>query len=272
MPVYNGERYVAKAISSLLKQTLENFELIIVDDGSTDATSEVISSFNDSRIIVLGKQKNTGIVNALNAGLRESRGEFIARADHDDLSRRNRLALQVRFLRSHPDIVAVGSFALTIGRTVPWIKRPPTIPPRVKMSLAFTNPFVHSSVMMRRDSVESLGRNPYRNEFPLTEDLDLWERLGNLGNLGNLDKYLVSYRIHKEQVSRVASNEQEASVKAIQDRVFRKLMPDHEPPDANEISITKWWLAYARTHREARKRDVAWCWFRHSRKMLFDQR
>ena len=261
---------MAEAISSLLKQTLENFELIIVDDGSTDATSEVISSFNDSRIIVLRKQKNSGIVNALNAGLRASRGEFIARADQDDLYSRNRLALQARYLRSHPDIVAVGSFALTIGRTVPWFKRPPTNSPRVKMSLAFTNPFVHSSVMMRRDSVESLGSNPYRNHFPLSEDLDLWERLSDLGNLSNLNKYLVSYRIHEEQMSRVASNEQRASVKAIQDRAFRKLMPNHKPPDANEISITKWWLTYARAHREVRKRDIAWCWFRHSRKMVFN--
>ena len=109
MPCFNAENYVKNAIKSILTQTYENFEFIIIDDGSDDSTAEIIESFEDRRILFLRRAKNHGVTSALNMGLRKAKGEFIARMDSDDFSYPNRLEVQVNFMINNPEYILCGS-------------------------------------------------------------------------------------------------------------------------------------------------------------------
>ena len=202
MPVFNGERFLAEAIDSILGQTFADFELVIVDDGSTDASPAILADYasRDSRIRVL-RQANAGIVAALNRGLPECRAPLVARMDADDVSEAPRLAVQIEYLRDHPDVTVVGTAVRLIaesGRPGP-VLRWPVAPDAVRKALQRGNCLAHPTTVMRKDTVIAAGG--YREQLRHAEDYDLWSRLAIRHRLANIPQPLLRYRIHGSQVS-----------------------------------------------------------------------
>lgn len=217
MPVYNAERYVREAIESILAQTFGDFEFVLVDDGSTDGSTEILREYvrNDPRIVLLERER-AGLTSALNRGLDSTTGEFVARMDADDISLPERLDLQVKFLRKTPEVVAVGGQAIAIDEDGDCIReliklvRHEEIDGRLlgRSPLA-RGSLIHPSVTMRRSAVFQVGK--YRPEFEPAEDRDLWLRLAEIGKLANIPDLVLKYRIHNRSVSHVRSAEQHAA-------------------------------------------------------------
>lgn len=202
MPVRNGEKYVLAAINSVIAQTLEDFEFIIVDDGSTDATPLLLeqATRRDARIRVL-TQASSGIVGALEAGRAIARAPLIARMDADDVAMPDRLALQADYLDANPDVVAVGGQVRNIDEHgAPQARgRFPIEPRACRAYLAFGAPHCHPAVMLRRCALDRVGG--YRRVFEPAEDLDLWLRLSTIGELANLEQEVLQYRRHSGAVT-----------------------------------------------------------------------
>lgn len=208
MPVYDAEAYLKQALESILEQAFGDWELIAIDDGSRDGSRSILDHFaaTDPRIKLLSNTTNLGIVETLNRGWREARGQYIARLDADDVALPNRLSRQVEFLDEHPAVALVGSAAIRIdsdGRHLS-IAQVPTSNRGIKATLPRHNCFNHPSVMLKRAALEAVGG--YR--FDHVEDYDLWLRLSERFDLANLTEPLILYRIHAGQVSLRALEEQ----------------------------------------------------------------
>ena len=198
--VYNGAQFIGEAIDSLLAQTFADFEVIVVDDGSTDETASILAAIDGPRLYVLS-QNNQGIPRARNRALRHTRGGYVAVLDADDIAHPNRLAEQVAFLDAHPAVVAVGSAYRQVDmlreRTVDIV--PPLEDVSIRRAMISGSPFCHSSVMMRRAALEQVG--PYDEDFRFSQDYELWSRLAQAGELRNLPQVLVTRRYHTGSVS-----------------------------------------------------------------------
>jgi hypothetical protein len=202
MPVYNAVRFVADAIESVLAQTLKEFEFIIIDDGSTDGSTDLLRRFSgqDTRIRLVSRP-NTGFVAALNEGLLLAHGRYVARMDADDISLPDRFAKQVAFLESHPDVAVVGGairFLTEDGLSTSGFNPPPS-PASVRKALLHDSALAHPTVMMRREALAAVGN--YRRAFLAAEDYDLWLRLSERYDLANLEDVVLHYRQHADQVS-----------------------------------------------------------------------
>jgi hypothetical protein len=211
LPVYNGEPYIGAAVASILNQTFWDFELIVVDGGSTDRSLAVVDELagGDPRVVVV-RQGAASLVRQLNCGISAARGEFLARMDADDISHPERLQRQVEFLRRNPDIAVVGS-AMTLidadGARIRDIDYPQE-PRDVAAFLDTGSPLGHPAVMMRRDLVRQAGG--YREILQFAEDYDLWLRLDAQKHLmANLPDRLLSYRHHAKKRGCVFAFEQE---------------------------------------------------------------
>lgn len=209
--VRNGARYLAASLRSVLVQSMREFELLVVDDGSTDATPEILHSIKDSRLRVIHRSSSSGLGAALQAGLQEARGEFIARHDADDLMYPERLALQCDVLRSDPALVLLGGRARVIdsaGRRR-WTAQPPrpTTALGIDACLLFGNPFIHPTVMFRRAEVLEVGG--YDERVAINEDFELWSRVCARYRATNLPQVLVQYRVHRASSTRAAGPERQ---------------------------------------------------------------
>ncbi|WP_276199199.1 glycosyltransferase [Chelatococcus sp. XZ-Ab1] len=203
LPVYNGERYLAKAIESILAQTFADFEFIIVNDGSRDGSGAIIDGYaaHDARIRVF-HQDNRGLVDTLNRGIALARAPLIARMDADDISLPRRFELQVSRFENRPDLAVVGGFIVLIDDAGTPIRRGdyPTGGAELLRLLEFDSPLAHPAVVMRRDVVSSLGG--YRPQYKHAEDYDLWLRVHDAGYaLENVAVPVLHYRQHAEKVS-----------------------------------------------------------------------
>jgi hypothetical protein len=192
MPVYNGKNYVGLAIESILSQTSQDFEFIIIDDGSTDTSIDIIRSYQDPRIILFENGTNTGIVASLNRGLLVARGKYLARMDADDLCMPERMEKQFHYLEAHPEVGLLGTAIRVINETgrVLHVQHFPTQDSILRWRLLFSNPFAHSSIMIRREL--ALKENGYRDVA--SEDHDLWLRISRLSGISNLPEELVMLR------------------------------------------------------------------------------
>jgi glycosyltransferase involved in cell wall biosynthesis len=192
-PVYNRERTLRATIDSVLAQTYSDFELLLVDDGSKDASVEMIRSYPDPRVRLVVHEQNQGIPKTRNHGLALARGEFLAILDSDDIANRTRLARQVAYLDRHPDIAAVGSWLMRIdarGRLRGFIVRP-THPDDVRAQILFVSCFKNPAMMARTRVLRHFG---YREEFVYCQDIDLWGRISERHRLANLPRFLTRYR------------------------------------------------------------------------------
>jgi glycosyltransferase involved in cell wall biosynthesis len=202
MPVYNSERYVARAVKSILDQTFRDFEFLVINDGSTDGSIDIIREFDDPRIRVIGTE-NQGVAAALHLGMEEAKGAYIARMDADDESLPNRLEIEKRCLDEHPEIAVVhGSVEYIDAEGVSiFLERDEGHSNIItKWLLNWKNVPIHSTVMMRASILKEHGLN-YRIEMNRAEDFDLWNRIARVGDFMYLPDVLIRYRIHSENVS-----------------------------------------------------------------------
>lgn len=201
LPVYNSEGYIKQAIESILHQTLANFEFLIIDDGSTDNSMAVIKSIQDKRIKILQNEKNIGLIQTLNIGLRSASGQYIARMDQDDISMPDRLLKQSKFLDSHPDVAVCGCWVKNFGSNQGFGKLPSDAE-EIAIMLLFENAIAHPASMIRKSAIHGIS---YRDEYIHAEDYDLWARLSLSWRLYNIPEILLKYRVHKQQISQVNS-------------------------------------------------------------------
>ena len=208
LAVRDGLPYLKEALESILAQSRSDFEFLIIDDGSTDRSREMIQGFDDPRIRLLVNQRNLGLTRSLNLGLKEARGEYLARQDADDVSLPARLEIQAGYLEKNPGIALAacsveymdsqGRAELTDSRglsagVLRWL-------------LLFGNEIAHSGVMFRTKAVLDLGG--YDETLPFAQDYDLWSRLGRKSGLVRLEEVLLRYRRHKGALSATRKEEQ----------------------------------------------------------------
>jgi glycosyltransferase involved in cell wall biosynthesis len=214
LPVHNGAAYLRTALESALAQQGVEFEVLVVDDGSTDDSASVAESYDDPRVVVVRKP-NGGISSALNRGADEARGRYLARLDADDACLPDRFVRQAALLDSDPNLVIVGSAFDVIdadGATVDH-RIVPLSDLALRASVLTQSPYCHGSVMMRRTAFEAAGR--YRTEAEPGEDFDLWARLAALGSFGAVVESLYAYRRHPDQISAFHETAQEASARRL---------------------------------------------------------
>jgi len=202
MPAYNCEAYVIEAVSSMLSQSFTDFELLVIDDGSTDSTRKLLESVHDPRLRLVSNERNIGLIGTLNRGLDMAAGRYIARMDADDVSAPERLEKQVQYLEAHPDVHVLGSMVNLInehGKVFGAITGYPKDADVIHRYLLRECCLIHPSVMFRKDTV--LGADGYSTSTRHAEDYDLWLRLSDHHKIANLPDKLVSYRMHRNQVS-----------------------------------------------------------------------
>lgn len=202
MPVYNSERYIAKAVKSILDQTFRDFEFLVINDGSTDRSVDIIQEFNDPRIRIIDTE-NQGVAAALHLGVKEAKGVYIARMDADDESLPARLELEKKCLDSYPEIAVVHGSVDYIdaeGNPVYLVRDEGHSNMITKWLLNWKNVPIHSTVMMRTSILKENDLN-YRIEMNRAEDFDLWNRIASLGDFMYLPDVLIRYRVHSANVS-----------------------------------------------------------------------
>ncbi|MHB8170330.1 MAG: glycosyltransferase family 2 protein [Thermincolia bacterium] len=201
MPVYNGEKYLGQAIESILAQTFTDLELLIINDGSTDGSKEIIESYEDSRIRLVNNEGNLKLIATLNKGFELAQGEYIARMDCDDISLPDRLAKQVAFMEAHPQVGVCGTWAHKIdssGKIVGKLKRPAGN--KLEKFLWCPSPIIHPTAIIRNTVFKTLR---YDQAYRDAEDYELWLRVSKVTKLYNLKEYLLLYRVHPASVTSV---------------------------------------------------------------------
>jgi glycosyltransferase involved in cell wall biosynthesis len=215
MPVFNGAVFLGEAIQSILEQTFTNYEFIIINDGSTDSSLDVIKSFNDPRIKLIINPQNLGIILSLNKGLAISQGEYIARMDCDDICYKDRLDKQVGFLDSHKNIGILACNVKIVDRSskkTVYVKRPETNH-QIKWRLLFDCPIMHPAVMFRKELVEKYG--DYSSEYLHSEDYELWSRFSKYTEINQINEVLVILGKHDANIGSIYSKIQNNNQLAI---------------------------------------------------------
>lgn len=217
MATYNAKGYLREAIESVLNQTFKDFEFVIIDDGSTDETIDIIKSYKDPRIR-LYKKNHRGLIASLNEGIKLARGEYIARMDADDISEPERFERQVGFLGDHPECAVVGTTIEVIdleGSSL-GVEPEPLSHPDIMRGLIVRNVLAHGSVMMRKTTIGELGG--YDSSAKYVEDYDLWMRVIRKHRMANLPQVLYKWRLNPEGVSLTKTDEQRRNAQLIQKR------------------------------------------------------
>ena len=235
MPVYNVAPYLREAMDSILTQTFQDFELIVLDDCSPDNSSEILDTYTDERIVRYRGEKNMGLSNVLNVGLQMARGEFIARMDNDDLSTPERLATQVAYLDAHPEIdLCSCGMELFGAKHETWVREANV--EDVKITALFHSPILHASSMWRRASFERVGLR-FLQEMVPAEDYDMWTRAMAAGlRLVNIPQVMYKYRIHPSQATTQTDKtaHKDREVKA---NFLRMLYPNEDMTDVNLLPV-----------------------------------
>lgn len=231
LPVYNGSKYLAAAIQSIVDQTYRDWELLVLDDGSTDDSIAVANSFEDERVKVLPNGENMGVAKTLNRGISLARGSLIARMDADDEAMPQRFARQVRFFESHPDVALLGTNALSAETGKPTFAVP-LEHDRIRCNLLFNCSFLHPTVMWRAEEFRRHGLS--YEEDPTAEDYDLWERACRVVETANLFEPLLRYRNDPEVKVTAYVRQQKAGGRRIRERSLRAMGLD---PTVEEMEV-----------------------------------
>jgi glycosyltransferase involved in cell wall biosynthesis len=233
IPAYNAERYVLQSVQSVLAQTYEDFELIVVNDASTDRTLEVLSAISDKRLRVLNNSSNLGVVGAGNRALNEATGRYIARLDADDLSLPTRFAKQIAFLDQNPRVLVLGTEQSVLERgEIRFSRQPADADPQIlKWMLHVSNPIGHPSTMFRAEVIGDLGVY-MREEFKFAEDFDFLHRMLRLGEIAVLPEYLTIHRLHDQNMTRTRRDEVTSRTAAVLGDVFSTLFGSDRTEEA----------------------------------------
>ncbi len=241
MSVFNGEKFLREAVESILSQTFMDFEFLIIDDGSTDNSVEIINSYSDPRIRLVRNETNIGLTKSLNIGLRLARGEYVARMDADDVSLPHRLEKQIHLMAENLNLAVCGSWIETIS-DVPTIWRTKENDSEIKANLLFHNDIVHPSVVIRRKIL--LENDMFYNENMKTaQDYELWARLSNISNLRNIPEVLLKRRIHTNQIGKMYPQDQKINANIARQEILKNIGIDTDDFDlklhlrASEVNI-----------------------------------
>lgn len=266
LPIYNAEKYLKAAIESVLCQSFENFELLLLNDGSNDSSESIIDRF-----VVLDERckklswPNKGLIETLNIGIKEAKGEIIFRMDADDICQPNRFENQLHYLENHPECVVLGSKVLLIDED-----DLPIMPVNVPLDhdeidasnfIGHGSSIVHPTVAIRKDALKQIGG--YREQYIHAEDIDLFLRLAECGRVHNLPDILLHYRQHAKSIGYAKRKEQVASIqRAINDAQKRRgITVDanlskkeiKSPPIGETYRKWAWWALQGQNLKTARK-------------------
>lgn len=223
MPVYNADRFITAAIDSILTQTFQNFELLILDDASTDNSKEIILKYNDKRIKVFYSDTNQGIVANLNKGIEIAQGEYIARMDADDISKPERFLKQIKFLDDNKNIGLCGSWYTPFNESgVLSTVKHSEYNAQILAELLFYCPLGHPTIMGRK---QIFIENKYDKNFFPAEDYELWSRLSEKTEFYNIPESLLNYRLHNANVSVIRAEFQRQNTLSIQFQLWKRKFP-----------------------------------------------
>lgn len=249
MPVFNGEEYIAEAIRSILDQTWQDLELIVISEhGTSPASLAAVDAFDDSRIVHLRNEERLGLIASLNRGISLARGGLIARMDSDDVSLPERIAIQAAFMKDHPEVGVAGTLVCYMDASGQRTYQPRLFWRRmtVAWNMLFTSPIAHPSAMMRRELLLRLGG--YDPRAHLVEDYDLWTRAGRNSVVMNVPEELVLLRKHGENITMAQRMEQgQASSSISRGELSRLLRKEVDP----KLAYFLW------APREMRKKEDA---------------
>lgn len=275
MSVYKGKPYLRECLESILNQTFTDFEFIIIDDGSTDSTWEILTEYDkrDHRVRIFKNVENIGLTKSLNKGLALAQGEYIARQDADDISLQERFKLQTRFLDHHLEVGAIGSVAEVIDEQGMSLgqSKVPIEHESLQACLLVNNCLYHSSMMARRSLVQALGG--YREELRYAQDYDLWLRLSQLARIENLQDILVRVRHSAKNITTTKREEQllcafKISIQAVQESLKGQSLAKDAYQRfwwailrlSDEDAYQRFWFAYHSRCGQLQWRDIQSLW------------
>lgn len=239
LPVYNSRAFIADAVGSILAQSQRDFELIVIDDASSDGTAAILASIDDARIRYLRHETNQGLVYSLNEGLHLANGEFIARMDHDDIALPDRFARQLAFLEQHPEVGVVGTgYRLIDGAGAQGLAYvAPATHDEISWSMSFLCPMAHPTIMARRAPMLML--DGYRQSAYYAEDYDLWERMSRQVRFANLPTSLLLLRKHGGNMSNIWLGKNIAVATGVALRRINFLLDDEIEPEVVHCLYTQ---------------------------------
>lgn len=215
MSVYNGEKYLRESIESILQQTFSDFEFIIINDGSTDQTKEILEFYKDSRIRLI-HQGNKGLTKSLNKGIKLAKGEYIARQDADDISYPKRFEKQIAYMASNADIALCGTWVKIFG-TLDTEWHYPLSHDEISCKHLFENSLAHSSVIIRNSIIKK--HNLFYDEtLKTSQDYDLWVRISQNHRIANLNELLLKHRLHETNVGKIKKTDQIHSADIVREK------------------------------------------------------
>ena len=275
LPVRNAAAYLQRALDSLQTQTFGDFRVLVIDDGSTDGSGEILQSLRDPRFSVVRREAR-GLVHTLNEGLERAATPYVARMDADDCSLPERFARQVQALEADPALALVGSQARVIDAAGAPMGQLPALTEHaaIRRALAVTNCFVHGSTVFRREI--ALRAGAYRASAALVEDYDLWQRIAELGRVANHAEVLYEWRATPAGASRSRRAEQRAAAERVADGIWqawfgeagpapREAWPEIWRPGSEPLFASNLHLLFARGYLRRGRRALA---FSHVRAAL----
>lgn len=224
MPAYNAAAYLKEAIDSILNQSYKNIELLVINDGSTDSTRDIILSYSDPRVRYFENNPNKGIVKSRNIGIENAKGKYIATLDSDDVALPDRIKTQVTFLEKNPEYGMCGSYYQEINNTGEVLRKKTTYPSNDKDARTFltiANCFCASAIMVRADLAKELK---YREGYDIVEDYELWYRISKRAKVTNLPVYATYYRVHGNNVT-ITRKEQNIQLAT---KIYREILTDYK--------------------------------------------
>jgi glycosyltransferase involved in cell wall biosynthesis len=211
MPTYNNEAFLKQAIGSVFLQSFQDWELIIIDDGCTDGTKEIVSGFltGDNKVVYVKHEQQMGLVFSLNQAVALAKGEYLARLDGDDAwISKTKLEKQVEFLNGNSDYGLIGTWAevCSVAGKKLYNFKPAVLDLEIRRQILLRNCFIHSSILVRKDALKQAGG--YKADKKYVEDYSLWLELGKKYKFGNIPEIMVSYRVNKSGVTQTKNKEQ----------------------------------------------------------------